>query len=89
MHDGRTINLVWTCFADAPTKKRVTLAADVELVVVPGVCFQVDRDCSSVTDSPYRTFDGSCNNLSPGRENYGSIERAFVRFLPTAYDDGT
>ena len=51
-------------------------------------CLNITRDCSNVKTSPFRTFDGSCNNLVAGRENFGSIERAFKRRLPVAFGDG-
>ena len=73
--------------------RSITLGADEELPVMPGICFRVTRTCDNVIVSPisnveYRTFDGSCNNLLPGRENFGSIERAMKRVTPALYDDG-
>ena len=66
----------------------VTLQPDELLHVVSGFCYNIQRNCDSVLDSQYRTYDGSCNNLEPGQENFGSIDRAMKRRLPTAYKDG-
>ena len=63
----------------------ITLLGDEPLEAEQGVCFRVTRECDNVRHSPYRTFDGSCNNLTPGRENFGSIERALKRRLPVQY----
>ena len=70
---------------------RITLRGDEE---IPGNllngrnCLEIRRDCDNVRNSEFRTFDGSCNNLTPGREGWGSIERAFKRRLPTRFGDG-
>ena len=73
--------------------RSITLGADEELPVMPGICFRVTRTCDNVIVSPisnveYRTFDGSCNNRETGRENFGSIERAMKRVTPPTYADG-
>ncbi|ELU17892.1 hypothetical protein CAPTEDRAFT_214208 [Capitella teleta] len=43
-----------------------------------------DNDCHPY--HPYRTYDGSCNNLD--RPLWGKSMRALARFLPAEYSDG-
>ena len=74
-----------------PRVRSITLRADQE---IPGNllngrnCLEIRRDCRNVRNSPFRTLDGSCNNLVRGREGFGSIERAFKRILPPRFGDG-
>lgn len=37
---------------------------------------------------PYRTFDGTCNNLHPDRTSWGAAGHPFEKLLPPAYEDG-
>ena len=52
------------------------------------MCYTIRYNCESVEDYPFRTFDGSCNNLEAGREHFGSTERAMKRRVPADYADG-
>ena len=78
------------CIILDPTIRKITLLGDQPL---PGNllnarnCLVINRVCDNVRSSPFRTFDGSCNNLVRGRENFGSIERAFRRRLAPRFGD--
>ncbi|XP_039446260.1 chorion peroxidase-like [Culex pipiens pallens] len=37
---------------------------------------------------PYRSFDGTCNNLHPDRTSWGAAGHPFEKLLPPAYEDG-
>ncbi|ETN62072.1 peroxinectin [Anopheles darlingi] len=40
------------------------------------------------THSRYRSFDGRCNNIEPGRSRWGSVGYPMERVLAPLYDDG-
>ena len=52
---------------------------------IAGVCPPVPR-CQFAAQLPYRTFDGSCNNLQ--RPTWGQSNTAMQRILPPTYNDG-
>lgn len=64
-----------------------------------GICYIVDRDCSSVENRPFRTFNGGCNNLGDDEEDsddvrrqkrsWGSNERSVRRRTPVSFSDGS
>src|SRR5207248_3230670 len=45
-------------------------------------------DCVEHRDSKYRTYDGSCNHLSPGRERWGKAYECYERMETADYGDG-
>ena len=66
-----------------------TVYPDEPFPSVPGKCLNVIRDCSSRDQSIIRTYDGSCNNLTPDGKNWGAIEMPLRRRLPPDYADRT
>ena len=53
-----------------------------------GVCYVINRDCTSVENSVFRTISGACNNLvNQTTKNWGSVERTLQRRTPAEYGD--
>ncbi|XP_044742884.1 chorion peroxidase isoform X2 [Chrysoperla carnea] len=73
-------------------KKREAISnEDIELDVANNIETPFNENClpfvkCDFINSPYRTVDGSCNNVA--KPSLGLLSSPFSRLLPPAYDDG-
>ncbi|TRY74903.1 hypothetical protein TCAL_04779 [Tigriopus californicus] len=56
------------------------------IALVDDICNGVNPNCSSHANSPYRTLDGTCNNLN--NPYWGAISSAMRRWREPAYQNG-
>ena len=68
--------------------KKIDLLPDQPIPEDDGVCLEISLTCTPGAILPFRTLDGTCNNLREGRRGWGATERPFRRRLQPIYADG-
>ena len=53
---------------------------------IADTCPRLRKRCDP--DTPFRSFDGACNNLGENRTTWGMANIALQRLLPSTYEDG-
>lgn len=80
---GKLVTMKNTSFEDLQTN---TENQELFSSVVADLCPSTVTCSSEVKSSPYRTLDGSCNNVN--NPDWGMSGRPQLRLLPPDYDDG-
>ena len=78
--------LVFNCATEG--FEQIDLLPDQPIPDADGHCLSIDIACAPNAHHPFRTLDGTCNNLRNGRRGWGATERPFRRRLQPVYADG-